>query len=123
MFAYIPPTFHSVSAYYVPSTTTVWERFIDAYYTSVDTQQIKGQEVPLNNPFLVSHYHYKSLPTYLAIVPINAHLARSGVMKQASPLRARLASYWLWVEMSLRIMLVVSITTSSPSWKHWVAAK
>ena len=26
--------------------------------------------------------------------------ARSGVMKQASPLRARLASYWLVLEMS-----------------------
>ena len=60
---------------------------------------------------------------HFLVVPINAHLARSGVMKQASPLRARLASYWLWVEMSLRIMFVVSITTSSPSWKDWVAAK
>ena len=33
MIAYIPRTFHSVPAYYMCSTTTVRERFIDAYCT------------------------------------------------------------------------------------------
>ena len=33
MIAYIPRTFHSVPAYYARSTTTVRERFIDAYCT------------------------------------------------------------------------------------------
>ena len=55
--------------------------------------------------------------------PETADLARSGVMKQAKPLRARPESYWLWLEMSFLIMLVVNITTSRPSWNDWVAAR
>ena len=31
MIAYIPCTIHSIPVYYACSTTTVWERFIDAY--------------------------------------------------------------------------------------------
>jgi len=90
----------------------------------------------LNNTHLASKVNQNHLATLISTrlglaalisthqaVLISTHLARSSVMKQASPLRARLASYWLWVEMSFRIMLVVSMTTSTPSWKHCVAAR
>jgi len=65
-----------------------------------------------------THLGLAALISMHQAVLISTHLARSSVMKQANPLRARLASYWLWVEMSFRIMLVVSMTTSTPSWKH-----
>ena len=82
----------------------------------------------LNSTHLASKVNQNHLATLISThlglaALISTHLARSSVMKQASPLRARLASYWLWVEMSFRIMLVVSMTTSTPSWKHCVAAR
>ena len=69
----------------------------------------------------VKESHTRAYPVHNNIhvhVVSYLYLAKSGVMKQARPLRARLESYWLWLEMSLRIMLVVSITTSKLSWKH-----
>ena len=50
-------------------------------------------------------------------------LAKSALRKQDKPLRAMPASYMFWLPKSLRIMFVVSISTSVPSWKLCDAAK
>lgn len=64
---------------------------------------------------------------FVELISVIMSLARSRdksvEMKQLRPLSATPASNWCCAFRSLRIILVVSISSSESAWKHWLAAR
>ena len=56
------------------------------------------------------------------IISLAKSRAKSGLKKQESPLSAMPASNIFWLPRSLRIMFVVNMSTSVPSWNDCEAA-